>query len=116
MPPSPFNDRRAHRLLSRVGDDLAQLRHDVASLISHTAHRTVPDGARQLADTAKYRLESGGAYAASRLRALRSAPPRETASIAGGLLVIGLVAFGVYAICKSRCDREQIEDEDAYRS
>ncbi|MBX3741871.1 MAG: hypothetical protein KF712_12815 [Akkermansiaceae bacterium] len=114
MSQSPFNDRRALNLLSRVGDDLSQLRQDVASLISHTAHRTVPDGARQLADTARHQLENGGAYAAARLRALRSSPPREAAGIAGGLLLAGLIAFGVYAICKSRCEREYPEDEGGY--
>jgi len=103
----PFRDRKAVNLLSRVGEDLAQLRQDVSSLISHTAHRTVPEGARQLADTARTRLENGGAYAADRLRALRAAPPRETASIASGVLVVGLLAFGVYALCKSKCDRSK---------
>ncbi|RYD37574.1 MAG: hypothetical protein EOP87_03235 [Verrucomicrobiaceae bacterium] len=111
MSASPFNDRKAIRLLSRVGDDLSQLRHDVASLISHTTHRTVPDGARQLADTARHSLETGGAYAAARLRALRSSPPREAAGLAGGLLLAGIIAFGVYAICKSRCERDLQEDE-----
>ncbi|WAC19384.1 hypothetical protein OVA24_19330 [Luteolibacter sp. SL250] len=114
MSQSPFNDRRALNLLSRVGDDLSQLRQDVAPLISHTAHRTVPDGARQLADTARHQLESGGAYAAARLRALRSTPQREAVGLAGGLLLAGLVAFGVYAICKGRCEREYPEDGDGY--
>lgn len=105
MSNSPFNDRRAIKLLSRVGEDLAQLRHDVSSLISHTTHRTMPDGARQLAHSARQHLETGGAIAADRLRALRSAPPRETAGIAGGLLLAGVLAFGVYAICKNYCER-----------
>ena len=114
MPQSPFNDRRALNLLSRVGDDLFQLRRDVSSLISHTAHRTVPDGARQLADTARHQLETGGAYASARLRALRSSPQREAAGIAAGLALAGLIAFGVYAICKGRCGREDPEDEGGY--
>jgi hypothetical protein len=114
MSKSPFNDRRALNLLSRVGDDLSQLRQDVASLISHTANRTVPDSARQLADTARHRLENSGAYAAARLKSLRSSPPREAAGLAGGLLLAGLLAFGVYAICKSCCDQDHAKDEGGY--
>lgn len=114
MSQSPFHDDRAVRLLSRVGDDISQLRQDIRSLVSHTARRTLPDGARELADTARQQFAAGGAYAASRLRSLKSAPPKEALGLAGGLLVVGLLAFGVYALCKNGCCRaeEELEEEE----
>lgn len=107
---SPFHDPRAVKLLSRVREDLSHLRQDIASLVSHTTHRTLPEGAKELADNARHQFAAGSAYAASRLKALRSAPPRETIGIAGGLVAVGLIALGVYALCKSNCRHEQEED------
>jgi len=114
MSQSPFHDDRAVRLLSRVGDDISQLRQDIRSLVSHTARRTLPDGARELAGTARQQFAAGGAYAVSRLRSLKSAPPKEALGLAGGLLVVGLLAFGVYALCKNGCCRaeEELEEEE----
>lgn len=115
MSQSPFHDDRAVRLLSRVGDDISQLRQDIRSLFSHTARRTLPDGARDLADSARQQFAAGGAYAASRLRSLKSAPPKEALGVAGGLLVVGLLAFGAYALCKNGCCRraeEELQEEE----
>lgn len=114
MSQSPFHDDRAVQLLSRVGDDISQLRQDIRSLFSHTARRTIPDGARGIADSARQQFAAGGSYAASRLRSLKSAPPKEAIGLAGGLLVVGLLAFGVYALCKNSCCRaeEEFEEEE----
>ncbi len=108
---SPFNDPRAVKLLSRVREDLSHLRQDIASLVSHTTHRTLPDGARGIAENARHHLAAGGAYAASRLKTLRNAPRRETLGIAGGLVAVGVIALGVYALCKSNC-RHEIDDDE----
>ena len=112
MSASPFNDPRATKLLSRVREDLSQLRHDISSLVSHTTHRTLPDGARELAENARHQFSAGGAYAASRLRAIRHAPPRDI-GIAGGIVAVGLIALGVYALCKSNCREPGIDDHEA---
>lgn len=109
---SPFNDPHAVRLLSRVREDLAQLRHDVATLASHTTHRTLPDGARDIAANARQHFAAGTSYAADRLRSLRSAPPRDVLGVAGGIVVVGLLALGVAALCKG--SSQQAYDEDEY--
>jgi hypothetical protein len=115
MSHSPFHDPRVRRLLSRVGNDLTHLRHDVANLISHTTRETLPTGARDLADTARDRLSAGGSYAASRLRTLRSSPPpKEAIGLAIGVVAIGLLAVGAYSLFKNGCCNRHIaaEDED----
>ena len=109
MSQSPFHDNKAINLLARVGEDLSQLRSDIHSLLSHTTRRTLPDGARELADQASEHLLAGRDYAARRLRSLHSTPPREAAGAAGALLLVGLVAVGVYALCKSECCRNRRE-------
>lgn len=112
MSRSPFNDPRALKLLSRVREDLSQLRHDISSLVSHTTHRTLPEGAKELADSAKHQFSAGSAYAAERLRSLRQTPPtRETLGVVGGILVVGLLAFGAYTLCKGNCRRGGEYDE-----
>lgn len=111
MSHTPFNDPRAVKLLSRVREDLSQLRHDIASLVSHTTHRTLPDRAKEIANTARQQFSAGSAYAAGRIRSLRQAPPRETLGIAGGLVVVGLLALGVYALCKGNCQSSHPGDE-----
>ncbi|MFT3991594.1 MAG: hypothetical protein QM680_09300 [Luteolibacter sp.] len=120
MSHSLFSDKRASTLLSRVSEDLQQLRHDVSSLLGHTTRHTLPDGARELADTARTRLRAGTNYATSQLRSLRGRSPQidpTTGAIAGAVLV-GLIGLGIYALCKHRCcDSEEaledIEEEEA---
>ena len=103
MSHSPFYDRRAQRLLSRVGDDFSQLRNDIGSLLHQTTRKTLPAGAKELAGQAREHLHAGSAFAASRLRALRSSPPqREAVGIAVGVVAIGLLAFGFYSLFKSK--------------
>ncbi|RYD82279.1 MAG: hypothetical protein EOP84_09635 [Verrucomicrobiaceae bacterium] len=125
---SLFSDRRANGLLNRVREDVSHLRDDIGQLLSHTTRKTLPNGARELADQAKSqfaagstyaagRLRDGGAYAANRLRDLRSHPPttRDSASVIGGVVVVGLLAYGIYALCKSsqaiREEAARLEDE-----
>ncbi|MCW1926611.1 hypothetical protein OKA05_28925 [Luteolibacter arcticus] len=99
---SPFHhDRRASSLLTRVREDISHLRQDVGNLFHHTARYTVPQGARDLADTARHRLVEGGHLAASRLRSLRSSPPRQAIGVLGGAILVGVLAAGIYAIVKS---------------
>lgn len=105
-----FTDRRANGLLHRVREDVSHLREDIGSLLNHTTRETLPRGARELADQAKHQLAAGGAYAASRLRHLRSQPPRDSAGIIGGLVVAGLIGYGVYMLCNKRCAARRFEE------
>jgi len=98
---SPFHDRRASSLFSRVREDLSHLRADVGNLVHHTARYTLPQGARDIADTARHRLVEGGHLAANRLRSLRSSPPRQAIGVLGGAILVGILAAGIYAIVKS---------------
>jgi hypothetical protein len=97
---TPFHDRRASALLTRVREDISHLRQDMGNLFQHTARYTVPQGARELADTARHRLAEGSHFAASRLRSLRSSPPRQAIGVLGGAILVGVLAAGVYAIIK----------------
>lgn len=114
MNSSLFNDRRAAGLLTRVREDVSHLREDIGSLLSHTTKKTLPNGARELADQAKSQLAAGGAYAASRLRDFRGQPPKQSASWIGGALVVGLLAYGVYALCQNACHSQRAADPDHY--
>jgi hypothetical protein len=98
---SPFHDRRASSLFSRVREDLSHLREDVGNLVHHTARYTVPQGARDIADSARHRLVEGGHFAASRLRSLRSSPPRQAIGVLGGAILVGVLAAAIYAVVKS---------------
>jgi hypothetical protein len=109
-----FTDRRATGLLNRVRDDVSNLRDDIGHLLSHTTRETLPKGARELADQARNQLAAGGAYAASRLRDFRGAPPRQSAGIVGVAIVAGLVAYGVYALSKKCCENRNLEESDEY--
>lgn len=97
MSSSIFNDRHASKLLSRVREDVSNLRSDIANLLTHTGQKTLPHVSRELADQARGQLAAGGAYAASHLRRLRGAPQPVShgAGIAGGALMLALVAAGV---------------------
>lgn len=119
MSHSTFKDRRTNSLLNRVRDDIANLREDIGSLFLHATKNTVPNGARDLADQAKSQLAAGGAYAASRLRQFRSQPTRDAAPWVGGAVVVGLLAFGAYALIRANCpcnqDRCDATDEDDFQ-
>jgi len=105
-----FSDRRAAGLLNRVRDDVSHLRNDIGDLLSHAKRETLPNGARELADQAKQQFAAGSAYAASRLRGLRSQPPTPSAGWIGGAVVAGLIAYGVYALCRNGCCTNATED------
>ena len=98
---SPFHDRRTSSLFGRVREDLSHLREDVGNLVHHTARYTLPQGAREIAGSARHRLVEGGHFAASRLRSLRSSPPRQAIGVLGGAILVGVLAAGIYAIIKS---------------
>lgn len=109
---SLFSDRRATGLLNRVRDDVSHLRDDIGNLLTHATKETLPKGARDLADQAKHQFAAGSAYAASRLRGLRSQPPSQSVGWVGGAIVVGLIAYGVYALCRNGCC-ERYSDDDA---
>jgi hypothetical protein len=90
-----FNDSRATGLMSRVREDVSNLRHDIHHLISHTTRQTLPNGARKLADQAKQQLAAGGANATSQIRDLGG---RHPTGLIGGAIVVGLLAVGAYAL------------------
>ena len=98
------DDRKLKDLVSRVGEDVSQLRSDICSLFTHTGRHTLPTGARELHAQARQRLHAGGAY-------LREHPTQSSLGLAGGLLLLGAVGAGIYLLCKSECCRmSQRED------
>jgi hypothetical protein len=110
---SSLQDSRAATLLSRVREDIAHLRQDVGNLARHTTLHTLPEGARELAENARHQLAAGGSYAASRLRALRSSPPRASIGVIGGAVLVGALAAGIYALCRSEaCAARRREAEE----
>lgn len=111
-----FSDRRAAGLLDRVRADVSHLRDDIGNLLTHAKRETLPNGAGELADQAKNQFAAGSAYAASRLRGLRSQPPRQSVGWVGGAVLAGLVAYGVYALCRTRCCASATNDSDAFES
>ncbi len=119
MSHNPFQDRRSSSLLNRVRDDISSLREDISSLLQHTTKTTVPNSARDLADQAKSQLMAGSAFAANRLRSLRNQPTSTSAGWIGGAVVVGLIAYGAYALIKANCpcgdECDSLEDEDDYQ-
>lgn len=106
-----LKDRRATGLLNRVREDVTHLREDIGNLLTHTTKQTLPNSAREFADQAKQQLAAGGAYAATRLRSFRSQAPSPSANWVGGAVLVGLLAFGAYALCKNSCHSQRIADE-----
>lgn len=90
-------------LMSRVGEDIKQLKSDVSSLLTHTGRHTLPDSARDLRDSARNSINAGGDYAASQIRYIRQHPGQSSAGILGGLILLGAVGAGIYYICNSDC-------------
>lgn len=109
-------DKKMKQLLSRVGDDISQLRSDISSLVNHTGRHTIPESARDLRESALDRVHAGGEYAASQLRHLRSHPAQAGLGIAGGLVLLGVVGAGIYYLCKSDCcmpdENDDYEEEE----
>ena len=97
------SDRRATGLLDRVRDDVSRLRDDIGHLLTHTKRETLPNSAREIADQAKQQFAAGSAYAVSRLRGFTRQPPRHSANWVGGVVVTGLIAYGVYALLRNNC-------------
>lgn len=109
----PFQDHRTSGLLSRVREDISHLRQDVANLLTHTTRHTLPRGARDLADTARHQFAAGSSYAASRLRSLGNHPPKQALGVLGGAILVGVIAAGIYAVCKSdACNARSQGSED----
>lgn len=106
------NQPTTRHLLNSVSDDISNLRRDVASLFSHTSRKTIPSGARELADYGKDRLHAGSEFAASQLRYLRANPTQSSAGILGGLILLGAVGAGIYYLCKSNCPKDCCGDEE----
>ena len=113
MNTQPFQDPRANDLLSRVSQDVSLLRQDVGNLFSHAARHTLPEGARELADTARNRLAAGRLYTAEHLRTLRSQVNQPATAWVGGAVLVGLLAAGVYLFLKSDCCQASRIEEDA---
>ncbi len=110
---NPFQDPGASKLLSRVRDDISLLRGDVAKLLSYTTRYTLPKGAREIAGSARQGLSAGRTYAAQRIRSIGSSAPRQAAGVAAGAAIVGLLAVGIYALCKSeRCRSARREEEN----
>jgi hypothetical protein len=99
----PFTDQRASGLYSRVRQDITILRRDLRDLIHHTAHQTLPGSARGLASEAKRQLMAGGLKAVHRIKSQTSSMPWKNHSQGwiGGATVVGLLAAGVYALCRN---------------
>lgn len=116
MSSTPFDDKRARKLLARVGDDLTSLRHDVKSLLKHTATHTLPDGARGLAASGRDGLLSGRDYTHEQMRRLgHSVNEHRTGVSVGGALLLAVAGLGLYlwlsGDCCRRADDEEVLDE-----
>lgn len=110
---NPFQDPGASKLLSRVREDISLLRGDVTKLLTYTTRYTLPKGARELAGTARQGLLDGRSYAAQHLRSLGSSAPRQAAGVVAGAAIVGLLAVGIYALCKSeRARAARLAEED----
>lgn len=118
MPLNITEDHKTRDLIGRVGDDVAQLRSDIASLFSHTGRHTIPESARELRAQARQRLSAGGEYAVTYLR---QHPGKSSVGILGGLLLLGAVGTGIFYLCKGRlpccCDADdyceyELDDEE----
>jgi ElaB/YqjD/DUF883 family membrane-anchored ribosome-binding protein len=94
--PAITDDRKIKDLISRVGEDISQLRGDISSLFTHTGRHTLPDSARELREQARQRLMAGGTY-------LRQHPGQSSVGLLGGLLILGAVGAGIYYLCKNDC-------------
>jgi hypothetical protein len=134
MRSNPFQDRKTSSLLHRVRQDISHLREDLGSLLTHTTHRTLPRGARELAEQArsgardiadharsgaldlagqaKSQLAAGGAYALSRVRDFRGQPRCQSTQWVGGAVVVGLLAYGAYAIYRQSCKPTSSADDN----
>lgn len=113
--PALTEDQKMKDLISRVGEDISQLKGDIGSLFNHTGRHTLPDSARELREQAREKLHAGGAFAASQLRYLRQHPGQSSVGILGGLLILGAVGAGIYYLCKSDCCGKLCgRDEDYY--
>lgn len=100
-------DRKMNDLISRVGEDVSQLRSDIRSLFAHTGRHALPDSARELREQARQRLMAGGTY-------LRQHPGQSSVGILGGLLILGAVGAGIYYLCKSDCCGKLCNREGEY--
>lgn len=111
---NPFHDPGAAKLLSKVREDITDLRGDVHKLLTYTTRYTLPKGARELAGNARHGLVSSRDYAAERLRTLGTSAPRQAFGLLAGAAIVGLLAAGVYAFAKSDCCRSarRIEDDE----
>lgn len=107
------NDTKSKDLLNRVSSDVAQLKHDIASLFSHTGKHALPDTARGIADYGRDRFHAGGDYAASSLKYMRQHPGQSSVGILGGLFLLGVAGAGIYYLCKSDCCGETCEEIDS---
>ncbi len=113
--PALTEDRKMKDLVSRVGEDISQLRGDIRSLFTHTGRHTLPDSARELREQARERLHAGGEFAATQIRYLRQHPGQSSVGILGGLLILGAVGAGIYYLCKSDCCGKLCNREGDYR-
>ncbi len=110
---NPFHDPGAAKLLSKVREDITDLRGDVHKLLTYTTRYTLPKGARELAGSARQGLTSGRNYASQHLRTLGTSAPRQAFGLLAGVAIVGLLAAGVYAFAKSDCCRaRRIEEEE----
>ena len=107
-------DPKTKDLIGRVGDDVAQLRSDIASLFSHAGRHSIPSSAREIHAEARQRLNAGGQYAATYLR---EHPGRSSVGIFGGLLLLGAVGTGIFYLCKGRlpccCGADKFCEDDS---
>lgn len=103
-----LEDRKMNDIISRLGEDVSQLRSDIRSLFAHTGRHTLPDSARELREQARQRLMAGGTY-------LRQHPGQSSVGLLGGLLILGAVGAGIYYLCKSDCRGKLCNREGDYR-
>ncbi|MEO5712419.1 MAG: hypothetical protein ABIT37_02945 [Luteolibacter sp.] len=110
-----LKDRRTIGLLNRVSEDVSQLKGDIGRLLGDTTKRAIPEGAREVSKLARQQLSVGQAYARSRMTKVKMPSNTCSLSVAGGVLLVGALAFG-YFLMKDRialsCARRTEPDPD----
>ncbi len=110
-----IQDPKIKDFISRVGEDVSQLKSDVSSLLKHTGRHAIPESARELRNSARERLHAGGEFANSQIRYIREHPKQSSIGLLGGLVLLGAVGAGIYYLMNSDCcgsSSQEVEDDE----
>ncbi len=101
--------------ISKIGDEISNLRGEVAALFANGKSSTFQNNVSGLADYGRDRLNASGDFAAAQLRYVRDHPGKSSIGIAGGLILLGAVGAGIYYLCKSDCDKTTSREDESLK-